>query len=319
LQDVLSAIERHGVFIILGHEDPDGDCLGSQLALNSFLNRQDKECLLISKGPFRKPGAIEWANRFSQKIPSALKFDEGDTVLVLLDCSSPDRTGLDLSPFKGFPLMIIDHHASGSKGGNYRYIDSQSPSTTLLVQDLIEASSLEITQEEAEFIFFGFCTDTDFFRHLEDYHRGVFTKIESLMARGISPNKFYNKINSGQTLLSKKHLARVLNRTESHCNGKFFFTYELADDFKEMEEWERDSGTLYKQLQSIKGSQVICVAKESGDDELSVSFRSSSSIDVGQIAQRFDGGGHPKASGCLYRGCIDDFREEIIDVFTPLL
>ena len=319
MQEILNAIERHSEFLILGHEDPDGDCLGSQLALASLLNRMGKEALLISKGPFRKPGALDWAHHFSQKIPNPRRYNEGSTVVVLLDCSSPDRTGLDLTPFNDYPLMIIDHHASGKGGGNYNYNDPSSPSTTLLIQDLIEKSGMELTEDEAEFIFFGFCTDTDFFRHLEETQTGVFLKIERLITKGISPNKFYHAINSGQSLRSKKHLARVLSRTESYEDGRFLFTYELSNDFKDMEEWERDSGALYKQLQSVKDNLVVCVAKESGNDELSVGIRSSCNIDVSIVAQKFGGGGHAKASGCLYRGSIDDFRQEIITVFTPLI
>lgn len=315
MQEILEALDRYDEFLILGHEDPDGDCLGSQLALASHLKRRGKGVSLISKGPFRKPGALEWAPRFTQKLPDPRRLDEGSAALILLDCSSPDRTGLDLTLYGDFPLLIIDHHASGSREGNFTYIDAQSPSTTLLIQDLIEAWG-DLTAEEADYIFFGFCTDTDYFRHLEGRHRGVFSKLERLMDRGVSPSEYDRRIHSGRTLASKKHLARVLDRTESHLEGRFLFTYEVKDDFKAMEEWERDSAALYKQLVQIEGMRVLCLAKESGEGELSVSFRSVCDIDVGKVAQSFGGGGHPKAAGCLYRGTIDELRRETLALFA---
>jgi bifunctional oligoribonuclease and PAP phosphatase NrnA len=319
LKEVLEAFDRHEEFLILGHEDPDGDCLGSQLALASFLERQGKRVHLISHGPFRRPEIIDWASSFSKNPPSAKRLDEGSAALVLLDCSSPERTGFDFSPYTHLPLIVIDHHASGNGGGNYNYIDPQSPSTTLLIQDIIEASSLEMTEEEADYIFFGFCTDTDYFRHLEHLHDGVFLKIHRLMKQGVSPTDFHRRIYSGRSLTSQKHLGRVLNRTEALYGGKLLFTWELKEDFPEGSDEERDSNTLYKQLQSIKGAMVIAVAKESRPGELSVSFRSSCSINVGEIAQSYGGGGHPKASGCTYGGTIDEFRKELLSRFSEKL
>ncbi|MDC7220469.1 MAG: bifunctional oligoribonuclease/PAP phosphatase NrnA [Spirochaetales bacterium] len=319
MQEVREALERHEEFLILGHEDPDGDCLGSQLALASFLKRQNKATRLISHGPFRRPEIVDWAPLFTNKLPRPDKLDEGSTALVLLDCSSLDRTGLDLSAYGHLPLIVIDHHASGDGGGNYRYVKPQSPSTTLLIQDIIEASPLEITEEEAEYIFFGFCTDTDYFRHLEHIHHDVFPKIHRLMKRGISPTDFHRRIYSGRSLTSQKHLGKVLNRTESLFDGKLLFTWELREDFAEYGDEERDSGTLYKQLQSVRGALIVIVAKESRPGELSVSFRSSCDINVGEIAGTYGGGGHPKASGCSYAGSIDDFRREILNKFSGII
>ncbi|MBN2628676.1 MAG: bifunctional oligoribonuclease/PAP phosphatase NrnA [Spirochaetales bacterium] len=319
MQEVLEALERHEEFLILGHEDPDGDCLGSQLALSSFLKRQGKRCHLISHGPFRRPEIMEWAVEFTDKLPRPEWLDEGSTALVLLDCSSLERTGLDLTPYSSFPLIVIDHHASGEGGGNYRYLDTLSPSTTLLIQDIIEAFPGEMSEEEAEYIFFGFCTDTDYFRHLENIHDGVFLKIHRLMKRGISPTDFHRRIYAGQSLTSRKHLGKILNRTESHFDGRVLFTWENRSDFTEYDESQRDSNTLYKQLQSVKGALVVILAKESREGELSVSFRSSCDINVGELARSYGGGGHPKASGCTYGGSIDEFREEILGKFVDIL
>ena len=319
MKEVREAFERHEEFLILGHEDPDGDCLGSQLALAAFLKRQGKRVHLISHGPFRRPEIAGWASDFTDRLPRLDRLDEGSTALVLLDCSSLDRTGLDLSPYRGFPLIIVDHHASGNGGGNYRYVDPESPSTTLLIQDIIEASPLDMTEEEADYIFFGFCTDTDYFRHIEHIHDGVFLKIHRLMKRGISPTDFHRRIYSGRSLTSQKHLGKVLNRTESLFGGKLLYTWETREDFSDYGESERDSGTLYKQLQSVKGALVIAVAKESRPGELSVSFRSSCDINVGEIASEYGGGGHPKASGCTFGGTINGFREELKKRFAPVL
>ena len=319
MKEVQEAFLRYESFLILGHEDPDGDCLGSQLALSSFLKRQGKQVRLISHGPFRRPEIVEWAEEFTDRLPRPERLDEGSTALVLLDCSSLERTGLDLSPYSDFPLIVVDHHASGEGGGNYRYVDPDSPSTTLLIQDIIEASPLEMTGEEADYIFFGFCTDTDYFRHIEHIHDGVFLKIHRLMKRGISPTDFHRRIYSGRSLNSQKHLGKILNRTESLFDGRLLFTWERKEDFIEYGESERDSGTLYKQLQSVKGALVIALAKESRPGELSVSFRSSCDINVGEIAREYGGGGHPKASGCTFDGSINDFREELKRRFSPVM
>ena len=207
-KSILQALDQFDNFIIAGHQEPDGDCLCSQLSLGSYLKRRDKKVKLVSAGPFNRPEIKNWEKFFSGHISD----DDisGKTLAIVTDCSSPDRTGSLSDQLSKLPLMVIDHHSSGDNFGEYRYIDSDSPSTTLLIQHIIETSGYEPTQEEAEYIFLGFCTDTGFFRHIGHGKPDVFQAVSRIVAAGVSPNATHRVITGGRTHGSRRLLGRIL-------------------------------------------------------------------------------------------------------------
>jgi len=313
---ILRALEKYDSFIIAGHQEPDGDCLCSQMALSSFLERRGKRTKLVSAGPFTRPEIRSWEKFFSRSIENDdLK---GNTLGIIADCSSPDRTGSLGDQLKKIPLMVIDHHSSGENFGDYRYIDSDSPSTTLLVQQLIEFSELELTEEEAEFIFLGFCTDTGFFRHIGSGKPDVFQAVSRLVEAGVSPNATHRVMTGGRTLESRRLLGRILDRARLHYDGKLLVSWETREDRKELDTDDRDSDSMYQMLQSIGGVEAVVVLQEEGENLFSAGLRSNFDTDVGAIAKSFGGGGHKKAAGCTLTGSMDEVLESIIKSFQIL-
>jgi len=153
-RELLDFIREGSKFLITGHKDPDGDCVGSQLALDSALRRMGKETLLLSSGPFKRTEIKPYEHLFSLK--DALEHVPGGSAcrVIILDCSSPERTG-DLEPFLiGFPSAVIDHHRNGKHSNGPHYIDENATSTTVMVLKLILALGLKPTREEAEHLFF---------------------------------------------------------------------------------------------------------------------------------------------------------------------
>jgi phosphoesterase RecJ-like protein len=300
-------------FLILGHECPDGDCLGSQLALASFLKRLDRSVKIYSAGPFFKPEIHNWESLFNRKLPMVEDIPP-KSLMILLDCSTLDRTGLPIEEIT-LPLMIIDHHSSGSLQGEYSMVDAQSPSTTLLIQQIIEASGKKPNSEEANYIFFGFCTDTAFFKHLAENNLQALRSIARLAESGINPNSTYSRINGGKDLASQKLVARIIGRSNLYFFGKLIYSWEELKDHDELNLTIRDAGTVYQMLQSIQHCEIILLLKEMKDNQVSVSFRSSGDLDVGEIAHSLGGGGHAKASGCTLDGSIMEVRDLLLELF----
>lgn len=312
--EIFNVIQQFDHFLVLGHEGPDGDCLGSQLAFASFINRLGKSAQLFSAGPFLKPEIQAWEEHFEHAIPSKASLPD-KSLLLLLDCSSLSRCALPVTELQ-LPLMIIDHHASGEPEGDYRLVDSSSPSTTLLVQETIEASGLKPNREEAEYLFFGFATDTGFFRHLEGDCERAFHCIARLAGYGINPNKVHRELTGGKELASQKMVARAIERAELYFRDKVLITWEYQKDYRDLNLKTRDSGTLYQILQTIGGCEVIILLKEMEEkNKVSVSFRSVTDLNVGEIAQSLGGGGHPKASGCAMEGSIPAVKEQLLELF----
>lgn len=313
-KSILQALDDFDNFIIAGHKEPDADCLCSQRALASFLNRNGKHTKLVSAGPFNRPEIKEFSHFFTEEITEDdLK---GKTLSIITDCSSPDRTGNISKQLSRLPLMVIDHHSSGKEFGEYRYVDSESPSTTLLIQNIIESTGDLPSFEEAELLFLGFCTDTGFFRHLSSESSDVFQAVSRLVEAGASPNAAHRVITGGRTHGSRRLLGRILDRSRLHYNGRLLVSWEVLQDRSELKTQDRDSDSMYQMLQSIGGIEAVAVVHEESEDSFSIGLRSNNTTDVGAIAKSFGGGGHQKAAGCSLKGTKETVLAEIIGSFS---
>jgi phosphoesterase RecJ-like protein len=315
---VIEAFEKFDTIYILGHEEPDADCLGSQRALGSWLgrHRRDAKIHLCSAGPWGRPEIADWQPLFVNRLPPP---EEGSSPLVIImDCSSFDRTGFPETAIPDATVMVIDHHAAGSDFGDIRYIDPLSPSTTLMVQRLIEASGDTPTVEEAEVLFLGFCTDTGYFRHVEPGRSEPLEAVARLVAAGASPGDTFRLLAGGRSLGSRKLLGRVLERAELFFGGRLVLSWETWKDWRELGS-ERDSDMLYQLMLSIAGIEAAAIVREQNDGFCVVGLRSITNLDVGDIARFFGGGGHKKAAGCTVSGDLNDVIEHVLQVFADRL
>ena len=310
LQSALDVLKRHETFIIFGHEDPHADCLGAQRALGSWLQRHGKTVHLCSKGPWDRPEINDWQEYFSSSIPDIS--GSSSPLSVILDCSSPDRTGFPLESWPDCPSLVIDHHAAGSEYGDFRFIDPESASTTLLIQEIIEKNGDRPTREEAEILFLGFCTDTGYFRHLEPGRAGPLEAVSRLVAAGASPGDTFRLLAGGRSLGSRRLLGRVLERAEPHFDGRLIVSWETWNDWAEVGS-ERDSDMIYQLLLSVAGVEAAVLVREQSDGRCVAGLRSINELNVGEITRVFGGGGHKKAAGCTINGS----RSEVIELLLP--
>jgi phosphoesterase RecJ-like protein len=314
---LLDFIHQGTKFLLAGHKDPDGDCVGSQLALASALKRLGKETMLCSAGPFKRPELFPYADRFTAKIPE--KDREGARVIIT-DCSDLERTG-DIEPqLKGLPLAVIDHHATNSSdSGAVLFLDIKAPSVTYMVFTVIEALGLIVSREEAEYLFLGLCTDTGFFRHLDHTGAEAFRRAARMVELGANPKLTFNAINGGKSLESRKLMGLVLGRVKAYYNGKLVVSSEKYEETQELGSQGRDSDTLYQLLLAVKGVEAIAIIRQEKPDSCSLGLRSRDWVNVAEVARQFGGGGHKNASGTLVNGVIADLEPRVIDAFGTQL
>ncbi|MCL2805743.1 MAG: bifunctional oligoribonuclease/PAP phosphatase NrnA [Treponema sp.] len=317
-QELVQFINTGSRFIIAGHKEPDGDCVGSQLALRSALLRLGKEAIACSAGPFKRTELREYSGQFTDQILE--QEDAGDPPrVVIIDCTSRDRTGDILESLEKFPCAIIDHHASvthpQSSAEEPVYVDENSPSSTLLVYKLIKELGLELTKEEATLLFFGLCTDTGFFRYLTEKNAAVFEAAAEMVRFGANPKLTFNNIHGGKKLNSRILLGNVLSRIESYYGGKLLFSYETLEEFNAFGFESRDSDSLNQLLLSIEGVEAFVIVRQECADNCTVSLRSVDKINVSQIASSFGGGGHKNAAGLTMKGDVSIAKKNILDSF----
>jgi phosphoesterase RecJ-like protein len=307
-------------FLLISHIDPDGDCIGSSLALGEFLKRLGKTVGYFNPGPFGRREILEFEDYFAARIPDDPPLDVESAGAVILDCSTSDRIGALYSDIRGLDVAVIDHHSTGKPFGDIRFINSSAPSTSLLVQQLIEEMGHEVTQIESEYIFFAFTTDTGFFRHLGANTQLSFQMVAKLVEAGVSPKNVYERISNGVSLESRRHLGLLLQRVQSFAEGQLLYTWENHADILEYGRANRDSDTLYEQLLKVENAEVILVLREESPGLSTGSIRTRSRIDGGKLAAEFGGGGHARAAGFTIEEGIDKLlpkiRKRIEDLLT---
>jgi phosphoesterase RecJ-like protein len=318
-EELVKFINDGSKFIVAGHKEPDGDCVGSQLALRSALERLGKKVITCSAGPFKRTELRDFSDQFISKPKEK---DIKDASIIIVDCSNMDRTGDLLDFLEGKPCAIIDHHAATthpvSSPESPVYLDANSPSCTLLIEKLIGALGLELTKDEAELLLFGLCTDTGFFRHLTEKNSEVFEAAARMVCSGASPKNIYSIMNGGKSFYSRILMGNILSRTEQFFDGRLLVSYETLEEFKKFGFEGRDSDSINKMLQSIDGVEATVIIRQECEESCTVSLRSIDSIDVAHIASSFGGGGHKNASGLTMQGNISFVKEKIIESFSKI-
>ena len=309
-------IRKGSKFLIAGHKEPDGDCVGSQLALVSLLRRMGKEAIPCSAGPFKRTEIKAYEHFF---ISAPNEKDRAAASVIIVDCSSADRTG-DLEPLlAGLPCAFIDHHETGIYPGasaeGPAYVDARAPSTTSLVLKLIEALGLQPLREEAELLFLGLCTDTGFFRFVDSGSAATFDTAAALVRYGANPKAAYAAMHGGKNLDSRRLMGHILIRAESFFDGKLILSVEEYEEFCRFGLEGRDSDSLYQLLQSVAGVEAIVIIRQETPEKCTVGLRSRDLVDVALVAESFGGGGHKNAAGFSTAATIAGLKPKIIDAF----
>ncbi len=314
--DIRAFIEGHRAFFILSHQEPDGDCIGSSLALRSFLRRLGKFAEAYNEGPFDRSEIRHFAQEFSSHIPEDVLQEYPDAGVFVVDSSSFDRVGDLRDQIRAFPIAVIDHHMTGHPFGQVHMIAPEVPSTTLLIQQIIEGFGHTPTKEEADLLFLGLATDTGFFQFINAGAGDVFHAAGRLVDIGTSPRHMHRSINDNRSVQSRKHLARLLERAESHMDGKLYLSYAPLSDETEFGKNERDSDSLYFLLLNIRECEAVAFLREIGDGITVGSLRSVEYIDVSTIAHSFGGGGHTRAAGFKTEQHLSDVKNQILEKFS---
>ena len=313
-QELVQFLKNYDTYIIASHKEPDGDCIGSSLALASWLTRHGKQTVLLSAGPFKRPETKVFESLFVPQLPEPAP--EGKTAVVVLDCSNIERVGDAARGLDSYPLAIVDHHATNTGNGGLSYLDGSAPSTTVLVQIVMEESGGGISKEEAEYLLFGLCTDTGFFRHLDNRSSETFACTARLVAAGANPKQTFAHMNGGKSWGSRILISRILSRMVRHYDGKLVISYETFEDTNEYGLEGRDSDSLYQLIQSISGVEAMVIVRQETATNCTVGFRSLDRVDVSKVAASFGGGGHRQASGLSIEGTIQDLMPRFVSAFA---
>lgn len=312
-------IDGHQFFFISGHKEPDGDCISSCIGIAAILDHFNKPYTLLSAGPFKRAEIKKYEDRFTNMMEFQTQSERDETGLIIVDCSELHRLGEIDGDLKGFDTFIIDHHKTSEiPEGAETFSDSHSPACAILVQQFYETLVGPCPKELAEILFFGFCTDTGYFRFIDNTQSDALSAATRLVEYGANPKEAYKEINSGRPYSTRKLLGIMLSRAERYLDGRLVITYETMSDTKQYGQEGRDSDSLYQLLLSSEGVEAVVFLRQETENTCTGGFRSQDKIDVSLVAAKFGGGGHKNASGMGCEGKIENLIPQIVKEFAKI-
>ena len=314
LAAVADAIRSHDRFLVTTHENPDGDALGSLLAVKLALDALGKDVVMYLSGAVPLPK--EYAFMDLDELVRELPEDVHERVAIALDCANERRLGPDPSFLERAPLVIdIDHHHDNSRFGGVNAVVADASSTGEIVRDLLSHLDVELTPDMAEALYIALVTDTGRFQYANTTPKALRLAAE-LVEAGADVHKIFQGVYESVQFAKLKLLARALERAQIYEGGRLVVSYLLRGDFAEVGAAEPYSEGIIDYLRAVEGADMAALIREPprGDAPARrVSLRASADeLDVSKIARASgDGGGHRQAAGFSSSDSIEEITEFI--------
>ena len=314
LAAVADAIRSHDRFLVTTHENPDGDALGSLLAVKLALDALGKDVVMYLSGETPLPREYSWMPL--DNLRRSLPDDAAERVLLALDCANESRLGPDPEVLASAPLVLnVDHHHDNSRFGGINAVVADASSTGEIVRDLLSHLDVELTPDMAEALYIALVTDTGRFQYTNTTPKALRLAAE-LVEAGADVHKIFQGVYESVQFAKMKLLARALERAQIYEGGRLVVSYLLRGDFAEVGAAEPYSEGIIDYLRAVEGADMAALIREPprGDAPARrVSLRASADeLDVSKIARASgDGGGHRQAAGFSSSDSIEEITEFI--------
>lgn len=307
LGQVVELIEKKSSFAITSHMRPDGDGIGSGLALYHMLLSLGKDVDVVLRD--RVPPAYKILPGSEDVRIQADLSKEYDAVF-LMECSDVERPGL--SSLKNQFVVNIDHHSTTEAFGDVNWIDPTAGAVGEMIYNLAKALGIEVTKEIGECIYTAILTDTGSFHFSNTTERTL--KIASeLVRRGVEPARISQALFYSYPFSRIKLLGMVLSTIERDESGKIAWVKVDQETMYEADASEEDSDGIVNHALSIDEVLAVAFFKELSTDVYRISLRSKGKTNVAKVAEDFGGGGHRNAAGCRISGDFEEVKQRVIE------
>ncbi len=308
LEDFIPIIEKNPRFFLATHVNPDGDGIGSLLALTLAL---------------REKGKGVWPY-LADELPSLYEFLPGkdllrfnlpegkDWVAIVLDCGEAGRLGEAAQEFvKDLPeVLVLDHHEISGSLGTRRHVEL-TYATGALVYKLLELLGVSLSREIALNLYVAIFSDTGGFRFQQTTEE-TFALAQKLIRAGVNPAEVAERLTEHYPFSRFCLLKQALLRLKLFAKGKVAFSFLTHNDYENCRAQKADSDDFATMFRSIDGVEVSVLLKEFRPGEISVSLRSRGKINVARLAARFGGGGHRFAAGFKLKASLENLKTLLV-------
>jgi phosphoesterase RecJ-like protein len=306
IREIADAIRARQRFVLSSHSRPDGDSLGSQLAMAFALRALGKDVTVVNfdaaAPPFMAfPGVPEI------KIAPAV---EGDfDAAIIMECSDYARTGV--TGFDKFFTINIDHHPGNTGYGQINWFDQSAAACAEMVFDVVQALGVEMTIEIATHVYVAILTDTGSF-HFSHVSPRTIDICRQLLEAGVDPVRIARQVYDSSSVGRLRLCGAIMHGMRVDATGRIAVLQLDHAMARTSAATYDDTDGIINQPLTVKEIQAVVFLKQADGDEYRISMRSKGTVDVGAIAKEFGGGGHKNAAGCTASGSIDELRQTFV-------
>ncbi|MGD0095006.1 MAG: bifunctional oligoribonuclease/PAP phosphatase NrnA [Terracidiphilus sp.] len=309
IEAILGVLRRGERFLICSHMRPDGDAVGSMLAMRMLLEQLGKQTDLVTADPIPNvhrvlPGA--------EGIRSTAHVDGSYDAAILLECDGLARTRL--LGLEQYLLVNIDHHATGRAYADLNWIDRGAASVGELVYRLVKAAGATITPEMATCLYTTLLTDTGGFCY-GSTQASTFGLARELVLAGADPIRIAHNVYFSTPASKLLLLGAALNHLTHE--GRLAWFWVTMEDMARVNAVEEDCEGIVNFALCASGVEAAVFLREMPNGRFQLSLRSKGRVNVAEIAGRLGGGGHESAAGCSLNGPLDHAVEVILDLLRP--
>lgn len=309
---LINGLLQEDCFLIATHINPDGDALGSSLALAEALTSLGKKVFLYDRDPVPKYYYfLAGHKKFSTDLRKALK---ADPVLVLLDCNSPERAALGTTTFR--KNIVIDHHETAGDFGDLRWVEKDAAATGFLIYTLVRSLRLKITPAMATSLYTAIAVDTGTFRYSNTTEE-VLQAAAYLVGAGAQPHSIAEHLYETWAYGRFRLFMLVMNTLDK--KDGVAIVHVTTDMFSQTGTSSEDTENFANLPRRIDDVEVSVLLRETGSGAWKASLRSKGNANVAKVAEQFGGGGHKNAAGFRLSGDLATVKKTLLKALRKTL
>lgn len=307
--------------LLTAHVRPDGDCIGSEMAMAGILERLGKEVMIVNAHPVPESMLFLDPDKRIRKFETLTDEErarmEAVDLLIVLDTSSWMQLGAMAEVLKSSSArkIVLDHHNIGDDLGAEMYVDKTAEATGRLVLKAAKHLGVPLEPAITDPLFTAIATDTGWFRFAA-VDGGTFRAAGELVDAGTRPDVQFKILYEQESLGRIRLIGRTLEKTEPHLDGRLMLTWIMLDDLEKAGAHPADTEDIVNMTLQVRGSLAAAIFVELREGGIKVSFRSRCDIDCSLLARHFGGGGHKKAAGATLHASFNEAKRLVLDAFT---
>lgn len=310
IEKAVSLLEGRGPVLVLGHQFPDGDAIGSVLGLGLMLRAAGRQVAGSWPEPFDMPEKYSFLPG-SELLARPTEISIEPELVVAVDCANAGR----LEELQGLlddrPLINVDHHADNTRFGTANIVDEQASAATAILFLLAREAGLPIDLGAATCLYTGIVTDTGRFQFSNTTAK-TFAIAAEMVGMGVEPHLVYQNVYQSDSLSYIRLTGEVACKAVYDCDLGLIYGFLSQEDLASFDVKMNETEDLIDNLRTLRGHGIAALFKELSDGSIRVSLRSKPSIDIGSLARRLGGGGHRVAAG--YTSTKSGFVEALAEL-----